>query len=224
MTQQQSYPSAEIPVLDLQPLPLQPVPTGGSVVTYQALIEIAPAMPEFSVKVKAASPRNPQEERELQNLLDNMRARFMLIGLGPDEGPHERPDSDPGSEWFDPDTEILIQLGLTGPVAINQTFGVMMVLQTAVDGGTEAEAHQAPPAAHGPYDTVPKGRDHLYTASRSMWAAVTSSSGSGSVRWPESLVRAGYGPGYAYGKAVWVHGNTYMIYTISAGWTNRGLT
>jgi len=220
MQQQQSYPWTEIPTLRLQPLDFKKLPpqSGDSgVVVYQALAKsAAPCTPTFSLTVTAASPgKDQQAERELQYLLRTMRARFLLTDQGPDKDPHDEPEPGP----FNPDTEIEIAPALVGQEKIKETFGVIMVLETAVDGSTEAEADQAALAAGG---TVPAGRDHKYTHSAPMWAYVTPSRGSGSVRSagnPRHPV-----PGRAYGTTVYVHGNTYMVYTITAGWTDKGLT
>jgi hypothetical protein len=217
--QQQGYPWAEIPTLELQPLDfkeLPPPPGGSGVVVYQALVKsAAPCTPTFSLTVTAAAPGNDQAKRELQSLLDTMQARFLLTDQGPDKGPHDDPE--PGS--FNPDTEIEIAPALVGREKIKETFGVIMVLETAVDGSTEAEADPAALAAAPiAYARVPKGRDHKYTSSDPMWATVTPSRGSGSVRPPRVQV-----PGSAYGTTVYVHGDTYMRYTITAGWKNRGL-
>jgi hypothetical protein len=223
MQQQQSYPWTEIPTLGLQRLDfkkLPPPPGDRRVVVYQALVEsAAPCTPTFSLTVTAASPgHDEQAERELQCLLGTMRARFLLTDHGPDEGPHDDPEPRP----FNPDTEIEIAPALVGQEKIEETFGVIMVLETAVDGSTEAEADQAAlAAARSAYGTVPKERDHKYTSSVRMWATVTPSRGSGSVR------SSGNPPhpvaGSAYGRTVFVHGDTYMVYTITAGWTDRGL-
>lgn len=222
--QQQSYPWTEIPTLGLQPLDfkkLPPPPGDSGVVVYQALVKsAAPCTPTFSLTVTAASPGDDQQaERELQCLLGTMRARFLLTDQGPDEGPHDDPEPGP----FDPDTEIEIAPALVGREKIKETFGVIMVLETAVAGSTEAESDPAAlTATRIPEDTVPAGRDHKYTSSYRMWAYVTPSRGSGTIRsyyTPSHPV-----PGRAYGTWVLVHGNTYMVYTITAGWTNRGLT
>jgi hypothetical protein len=221
MKQQESNPWAENPISELQPLNFKPVhPSDPRLVAYQALIKSpAPGIPMFSVTVSAASPGDDQQaERELQSLLSNMRAGLLVTEGGPVQ---DAPD-DP--KPFNPDTEIEIKIELVEQGTTERTFGVIMAIQTAVDSGTEAEADQAAlAAARSAHGTVPKGRDHKYTAPRRMWATVTSISGSGSVRSPVDPVPAG-GTGYAYGRTVYVHGYTYMKYTISPGWTDRGLT
>jgi len=221
MKQQESNPWAEISIIDLQPLNFKPVPSDPRLVAYQALIKSpAPRMPMFSLTVTAASPGDDQQaERELQSLLSNMRAGSLVTEGGPVQ---DAPD-DP--EPFNPDTEIEFKIELVEQGTTERTFGVIMVIQTAVDSGSEAEADQAAlAAARSLYGTVPKKRDHKYTAPSSRWATVTSTSGSGSVRSPVSPVpSASGGSGYAYGRTVYVHGYTYMKYTIAGGWTDRGL-
>jgi hypothetical protein len=222
--QQQSYPWTEIPTLGLQPLDFKklPPPSGDSgVVVYQALVKsAAPCTPTFSLTVTAAAPGEDQQaERELQCLLRTMQALFLLTDQGPDEGLYDDPEPGP----FNPDTEIEIAPALVGRNEIEETFGVVMVLETAVDGSTEAEAAPAAlSAAPITRDRVPAGRDHKYTHySSPMWAKVTPSRGSGSVRSrgnPPHPV-----PGSAYGRTVFVHGYSFMRYTITSGWRNRGL-
>ena len=133
MKQQESYSWAETPILDLQPLNFKPVPSDPRLIAYQALIKSpAPGIPMFSLTVTAASPGDDQQaERDLQSLLSNMRAGVLVA----DGGPVEDPPDDP--EPFNPDTEIEIKAELVESGTTERTFGVIMVIQTAVDSGTE---------------------------------------------------------------------------------------
>lgn len=232
MRHKQCYPWAEIPMLELEPLNFKPLSSDSDVVIYRALINsTGPGKPTFSVTVTAASPGEDQQaEAELESLLGNMRARFLLADRGPDEGLYD--DREP--ESFNRYREILIEPRLAEPAEIKGAFGVIMVLQTAVEGAALVASVQQELAricsrvrqiralTAYPPPSVPKGRDHKYTASSRMWATVTPSQGKGSIRWPRRRVSAG-GTARIYAKRVLVHGRTYMEYTISAGWTDRGI-
>jgi hypothetical protein len=221
MKQQESSPWAENPISELQPLNFKPVPTDPRLVAYQALIKSpAPGMPMFSVTVTAASPGDDQQaERELQSLLSNMRAGLLVTEGGPVQ---DAPD-DP--EPFNPDTEIEIKVELVEQGTTERTFGVIMVIQTAVDSGTEAEADlAAPTAVPSPYYTAPKKKRHKFTATHPMYATVTANGGSGSLRPPGGSVSAPDSTSTnKKHRTVFVRGNPYLQFDITLGWTDRGL-
>lgn len=221
MKQQESYSWAETPILDLQPLNFKPVPSDPRLIAYQALIKSpAPGIPMFSLTVTAASPGDDQQaERDLQSLLSNMRAGVLVA----DGGPVEDPPDDP--EPFNPDTEIEIKAELVESGTTERTFGVIMVIQTAVDSGTEAEADLAAPAAAASADyKVPQGREHKFTANHRMFATVTAIAGSGSLRPPGGSVSAGDSTSTnKKHRTVFVRGNPYIRFDITVGWTDRGL-
>jgi hypothetical protein len=232
MKQQESHPWAEIPILDLKPLnfkKLPPPPDDSRVVAYQALIKSPePGMPMYSLTVTAASPGDDQQaERELQSLLSNMRAALLVTAGGPVQDPPDDP------EPFNPDTEIEIKTELVAQGTTERTFGVIMVLQTAVDSGPETEAEAeaeaeadlaAPAAAPSSYYTAPKNKRHKFTANHRMYATVTATGGAGSLQPPGGSVSAGYCTSTnKKQRTVYVRGNPYLQFDITLGWTDRGL-
>ena len=222
MKQQESNPWAEIPIIGLQPLNFKPVHTSDPrLVAYQALIKSpAPGMPTFSVTVTAASPGDDQQaERELQSLLSNMRAGVLVTDAGPVQDPQDDP------EPFNPDTEIEIKIELVEQGTTERTFGVIMVIQTAVDSGTEAEADLAAPvAAPNPNFTAPKNKRHKFTAKHPMFATVTAIGGSGSLSPPGGSVSGGGSTSTNTKQTtVFVRGNPFLQFGITLGWTDRGL-
>ena len=218
MKQQESDPWAEISILGLQPVKFKPVASDPRLAVYQALIKSpAPDMPTFSLTVTTASPGDDQEaERELQSLLSNMRAGVLVA----DGGPVQDPPDDP--EPFNPDTQIEIRIEPVEPVTTERTFGVIMVLQTTVDSGPEAEAEAglaAPVPAPSPNYRVPQGKEHKYTANHAMIATVTAIPGSGRLRPPGGPVSAGGSTSTNKKKrTVHVRGNPLEFY-LTAGFT-----
>jgi hypothetical protein len=222
MKQEESYPWAEIPILGLQPVKFKPVASDPRLAVYQALIKSpAPDMPTFSLTVTTASPGDDQQaERELQSLLSNMRAGVLVA----DGGPVQDAPDDP--EPFNPDTQIEIRIEPVEPVTTERTFGVIMVIQTAVDSGPEAEAEAdlaAPAAAPRSNYRVPQRKEHKYTANHAMIATVTAISGSGRLRPPGGPVSAGDSTSTNNKRrTVFVRGNPLEFY-LTAGFTDRGL-
>ena len=99
-----------------------------------------------------------------------------------------------------------------------------MVLQTTVQGSTDTKAElAAPAAAPSPDLTVSQGRERKFTAPNRMFATVTANAGSGSLRPPGGSVSAGDSTSTnKKKKTVFVRGNPYMEFDITAGWTDRG--
>jgi hypothetical protein len=180
MTGQPSGAGPDNPVGTLQPLRFTLISDDGHAARYEALVEdqTAPGSPVFAVTVTIASSIQLQAPTELQTLLSQMKASFVLLPEPPPD--NGGPSAD---EPFDLKTQLLIEVSLassggTGPV------GVAVTLETTT-GIVPAPTGSNPGDGVG-QNTVPADLDDYWQVrpKNSFRANVTPSIGKGTIRNP----------------------------------------
>jgi len=222
MTSQENCPDIENPQVDLHPLQFKIEDKDGKSVC-QALVDDseAPGQPVYALTVTTASPGDEKAKAELDAFLHEMRAGFVLTAPNPDEAPCDDREPEP----FDVNTQTQIEFDLIQLRTLRGTFGVTVVVQTAVDGhSSTAEEIPAAPAPGGLIQyraTVQPGKEHTYAAIGGLrTATVTARQGSGYIRSPIKDIAAGYRSRSLRARRVIVHGYTFMVYDF-AGRFNR---
>lgn len=216
MTSQENCPDKENAQVDLRPLEFHEVEDKDGKSVYRALVDDrnAPGKPVYALTVTTASPGKDKEAKaELDAFLEAMQAGFVLTAPNPDEDPCDDQEPDP----FDIGTQTQIEADLVQLRTLKGTFGVTVVVQTAVDGdGTNVEEVAAAPAPGAliPFRaTVQRGKEHTYTAVQGLkTATVTARQGSGFIRKPRKNITAGGGPRSLTASRVIVHGITTCVY------------
>jgi hypothetical protein len=225
MTSTQPEPEPEDLAVRLQHMDFKPMAQDDhKIAVYRALIQDdrAPGEPLYALTVTVASPRNDKEAQELKNFLSEMEAGFVLTAPNPEEDTAD--DREQPLPDFDLAKEALIQPELVRLRTLDGTFGVTVVVRTAVAEEEDSRAEEEDPRAaefrsargYQPVvarayirRTVLAGRDHRYTAKGGIpTATVTARYNSGSIRYPSSNITVGGGSRKATGKTVWVRGGT----------------
>ena len=205
MTDQPSGTGPDDPVKEpLQPLYFQPISNDGHSASYEALVEVAqaPGSPVFSVTVTLASSVLSQAEKEVLDLLDRMKAEFVVL-------PGPPPDNSSGDEEaFDINEQLLIEIGLasydgTGPVSVAvtvETVTGVVPLPTGSDpvGGTKVR-RDLPRTLGADLDDYWRAKPY-----QPFTATVEITMGAGTVRKPKQSVDA-VNTYFATGKQVIVH-------------------
>jgi hypothetical protein len=215
MTSQENCPDIENPQVDLRSLQFSIEDKDGKSVC-RALVDDseAPGQPVYALTVTTASPGEDEKAKaELGAFLDEMRAGFVLTAPNPDEAPCDDKEPKP----FDIETQTQIEFALIRLRTLSGTFGVTVVVQTAVDGDSstaeEIAAEPAPGRLIQFRATVQPGKEHTYTAIGGLrTATVTARQGSGYIRSPIKHVAAGGGSRSLRARRVIVHGSTFMVY------------
>jgi hypothetical protein len=216
MTSQENCPDIENPQVDLRSLQFRKIEDKGGKSVFRALVDDseAPGQPVYALTVTTASPGEDEKAKaELDAFLDELRAGFVLTAPNPDEAPCDDKEPEP----FHIKTQTQIEFDLIRLRTLKGTFGVTVVVQTAVDGDpSTAEEIAAAPAPGQPIlyrDTVLAGKEHTYTAIGGLrTATVTARQGSGSIRRPRKHVHAGGRSKSLRARRVIVHGDTFMVY------------
>ena len=216
MTSQENCPDIENPQVDLRPLPFHLIEDKDGKSVFQALVDDgdAPGKPVYALTVTTASPGDDKKAKaDLAAFLEEMRAGFVLTAPNPDEDPCDDQEPEP----FNIGTQMQIEPDLVQLRTLKGTFGVTVVVQTAVDGDSttaeEVATEPAPSALIGPRATVLQGKEHTYTAVQGLkTATVTARQGSGYIRRPRKDITAGGGPRSLTASRVIVHGVTYCVY------------
>jgi hypothetical protein len=184
---------------------------------YRAFFEDddAPGAPVYALTVTVASPGDWTAE-ELERFLKEMEVGFVLTSPNPEEDTGDDREAPPDPP--DLAKEILIAPQLVRLRTLDGTFGVTVVVRTAVaaeDDSKAAEFRAAlenQPVVADLYvrKTVLAGRDHRYNAIGGVirTATVTARYNSGSIRYPFSYITVGGGSRKATGRSVWVRGGS----------------
>jgi hypothetical protein len=216
MTSQENCPDIENPQVDLRPLSFDLTEDKDGKSVFRALVDDsdAPGKPVYALTVTTASPGEDEKAmEELKAFLNEMRAGFVLTATNPDEAPCDDKEPEP----FDIGTQTQIEPDLVQLRTLKGTFGVTVVVQTAVDGDSATvEEVAAEPAPGGPIQaraTVQPRKEHTYTAVQGlMTATVTARRGSGTIRNPTKSITAGGGPRSLRASRVIVRGVTLCVY------------
>jgi hypothetical protein len=215
MTQQENCPDVENPQVDLRPLDFREIENKDGKSVFQALIDDseAPGKPVYALTVTTGSPSDDNAKENLYAFLKGMRAGFVLTAPNPDEDPCDDQEPEP----FNIDTQTQIEPDLVQLRTLKGTFGVTVVVQTAVDAAVaKAEEVSAEPAPGAPIPyraTVQPGKEHSYTAVQGLnTATVTARQGSGTIRNPVKNITAGGGPRSLRASRVIVRGVTFCVY------------
>ena len=220
MTSTQPDPEPEDPAVRLRHMDFRPVEVDDYKAVYRAFIDDAeaPGAPVYALTVTVASPGDGEAE-ELERFLNDMEAGFVLTAPNPEEDTGD--DQEPLPD-LDLDKEILIEPQLVQLRTLDGTFGVTVVVRTAVDEGEDSgaaefrSALEDQPAVAEFYirETVGSGKDHRYTAKGGVirTATATARSGTGTIRQPVKYIRVGGGSRSVSGTTVWVHGVTRCTY------------
>jgi hypothetical protein len=220
MTSTQPEPGPEAPAVRLQDIDFQLVTEDDHKAVYKAIIEDddAPGAPVYALTVTVASPGD-WTAKELERFLNEMEAGFVLTAPNPEEdtGADREPLPD-----LDLDKEILIEPQLVQLRTLDGTFGVTVVVRTAVAEGKDPKAAEFrwalgdQPVVAEAYlrKTVLAGRDHRYSSIGGVirTATATARNGTGTIRQPSQYIRVGGGSRSAKGTTVWVHGVTTCTY------------
>jgi hypothetical protein len=220
MTSNQHDLEPEAPAVRLQYMNFQPVEEDDRKAVYRAFIEDddAPGAPVYALTVTVASPGD-REAEELERFLNDMEAGFVLTAPNPEEDTGD--DREPLPD-LDLDKEILIEPQLVRLRTLDGTFGVTVVVRTAVAEGEDPRAaefrsaleYQPVVAELYVRKTVLAGKDHRYRAIGGVirTATATARYGTGTIRQPAQYIRVGGGSRSARGTTVAVHGVTRCTY------------
>jgi hypothetical protein len=216
MTSLENCPDIENPQVDLWSLQFSEIEDkdGKSVFQAQLHDSEAPGQPVYALTVTTASPGEDEKAKaELRAFLDEMRAGFVLTAPNPDEAPCDDKEPEP----FNIATQTQIEPDLVQLRTLKGTFGVTVVVQTAVDGHSSTAEEIATGPAPGqriPFRaTIQPGKEHTYTAIGGLQTAtVTARQGSGTIRTPRKYISAGGGPRSLKARTVIVHGYTLLVY------------
>jgi hypothetical protein len=128
------------PVNGLQPIKFQPIQDDGHAALYRALAENpgVPGSPVLAINLTIASSVQQSSPKELQALLNGMKAAFTVLPEPPEptEPPEPPPDNGTSSDdgLFNISAQMMIQIGVDqydgpGPVAVDvaveTTTGIM---------------------------------------------------------------------------------------------------
>ena len=183
MTDQQSSPGTEDPVVSLQPLRFDKVQDDGRVAVFQTKIPDI-QMPNVPAPILTVSVPSPDGDaaaaQEINEFLNEMRAGFALTGGKVDEESGDDP------EPFNPAKEILFTFGPPGPDSTQGAVGMTVVVQTTVEETTveQTTVEQttvAEPRVLRRNDSVLRNHSHRYVAPRMVSATVASTGGSAQV-------------------------------------------
>ena len=201
MDTQQSSPAADNPEVKLQSVTFIKTQDDNLAAVYQAKVGdiLVPDEPVLELTATLASPaRDPKAEQEIMDFLNAVRAGFAVTA--PEPGDAQSSDQNPDASIVGND--VLFDAELVRPDPSKVTVGVIVVIQTTVEGFTGPERVSIA-LANGVLrasawivrrrvqssnvifvnDSVLKGICHHFTArtGRSMKATVTSNSGSATV-------------------------------------------
>ena len=198
-------------VLDLQPLGFEEISAGDPLI-YQAEVvkRRDPGTPAFRLTLSTSVAGNDNAKADIERLMRELRADFLLTSPWPADDPAGEPD--PGPDDGGPEILIVPELARVG---VQGSFGVVFVIQR------EPEASFGVRAVGG---TLRRWEHHRYTAARRIHGTVTMQQGCATIHFRRQNPQICYpGPPSStpvFAAAVTVHADSYCAYTISGGFND----